>query len=393
MPFILADRVQETSTTVGTGSFALAGVVTGYQTFDAVLNTADTTFYTAAQQGGPDWEVGIGTFTAPSTLARTTILSSSNGGSIVNFAAGTKNVFIGLPASKTNVNDQPNVIEVNSASSALRITQTGTGNALVVEDSANPDATPFVVDANGRTLIGGSTPISTSLIGSAFLQMQGDGNERPQISISRFSADVDRGRLSFIKSRSATVGTNTIVQNGDVLGSVEFMGADGSSATGYPIAATISALVEGTPGTNDMPGRLVFSTTADGASSPTERMRIDSVGQVEIGSGTVGAPALSVLTDTNTGLYFPAADTIGFVEGGTEAARIDSNANLLVGTMTAVSKLTVNGDVAGTFFVNPTTVSVNYAIPTNYNAMTTGPITVNSGVVVTVPSGSTWTVI
>lgn len=101
MPFIIADRVRETSTTVGTGSIALDGAVTGYQSFDAVLDTADTTYYTIADQGGANWEVGIGTFTSPSTLARTTILSSSNGGSIVNFGAGTKDVFISLPASRT----------------------------------------------------------------------------------------------------------------------------------------------------------------------------------------------------------------------------------------------------------------------------------------------------
>jgi hypothetical protein len=158
MAFVIADRVRETSTTIGTGNFTLAGAVTGYQTFDAALDTGDTTYYTIADQSGANWEVGIGTFTSPSTLARTTILSSSNGGSVVTFGAGTKDVFISLPASKTNVEDQPNLIEVNSSSAALRITQTGAGNALVVEDSANPDATPFVVDADGNVGIGTSSP-------------------------------------------------------------------------------------------------------------------------------------------------------------------------------------------------------------------------------------------
>jgi hypothetical protein len=100
MAFILADRVRETSATTGTGSFTLLGAVTGFQSFDAVLNTADTTYYTIALQGATEWEVGIGTFTAPSTLARTTILSSSNSGSAVNFSAGTKDVFITLPAER-----------------------------------------------------------------------------------------------------------------------------------------------------------------------------------------------------------------------------------------------------------------------------------------------------
>ena len=101
MPFIIADRVRETSTTVGTGNIALGGAVTGFRTFASVMATADTTYYTIADQGGPNWEVGLGTFTAPSTLARTMIFSSSNGGSIVTFGAGTKDVFISLPAPRT----------------------------------------------------------------------------------------------------------------------------------------------------------------------------------------------------------------------------------------------------------------------------------------------------
>ena len=339
MPFIIADRVRETSTTVGTGSIALAGAVTGYQSFDAVLDTADTTFYTVADQGGPNWEVGIGTFTAPSTLARTTILSSSNGGSIVTFGSGTKDVFISLPASRTNVEDQPNIIEVNSASPALRITQTGSGNALLVEDSANPDSSPFVVDASGNVGIGTSAP-----------------GERLQVNAQDGVRLGASGAVSFVRIGSAI--------NGESTGQISYDRSTGAT----------------------------FFSQGNTGSALTERMRIDAAGQVQVGAGSVSAPALSTLSDTNTGIFFPAADTVAIVEGGTEAMRVDSSANVLINTTTAVSRLTVNGDVSGTFFVNPTTVSANYTIPTNYNAMTAGPITVNSGVTVTVPSGSVWTV-
>jgi hypothetical protein len=160
MPFIIADRVRETSTTTGTGDVTLSGAVTGYVSFDSVLDTSDTTYYTIASLDGSGWEVGIATFTAPSTLARTTVLSSSIGGSAINFGAGVKDVFISLPASKTNVEDQPNIIDVNSSSAALRITQIGSGNALLVEDSVNPDATPFVIDASGSVGIGTASPSS-----------------------------------------------------------------------------------------------------------------------------------------------------------------------------------------------------------------------------------------
>jgi hypothetical protein len=110
MAFIVADRVQETSTTTGTGSFTLDGAATGFRTFASVLSSADTTYYTIAEQGGTNWEVGLGTFTSPSTLARTTILSSTNANSAVNFAAGTKNVFITYPAGRSVIKDASSVI-------------------------------------------------------------------------------------------------------------------------------------------------------------------------------------------------------------------------------------------------------------------------------------------
>ena len=99
MALILADRVQETTTTTGTGTVTLAGAVSGYQTFAAV-GDGNSTYYTIAGQTGSEWEVGIGTYTASgTTLSRTTVLSSSNSGSLVNFSAGTKNVFVTYPAS------------------------------------------------------------------------------------------------------------------------------------------------------------------------------------------------------------------------------------------------------------------------------------------------------
>jgi hypothetical protein len=84
--------------------------------------------------------------------------------------------------------------------------------------------------------------------------------------------------IVFTRSRSATIGTNTIVQNGDEFGRIYFTGANG---TGFDYGASIQAVVDGTPGVGDMPGRLVFSTTADGASSPTERMRITKLGRIK----------------------------------------------------------------------------------------------------------------
>ena len=101
MAFVLADRVKETTTTTGTGTVTLLGASTGFQSFSAIGNT-NTTYYTIAGQTGSEWEVGVGTYTSSgTTLSRTTVLSSSNGGSLVNFSAGTKDVFVTQPSSRT----------------------------------------------------------------------------------------------------------------------------------------------------------------------------------------------------------------------------------------------------------------------------------------------------
>jgi len=102
MAFVVADRVQETTVSTGTGTINLGGVVTGFQSF-AVIGSGNTTTYTIADATGSDWEVGIGTYTSgtPATLSRDTVLSSSNSGSLVNFSAGTKNVFVTLPAERS----------------------------------------------------------------------------------------------------------------------------------------------------------------------------------------------------------------------------------------------------------------------------------------------------
>ena len=126
MALVLADRVQETTTTTGTGSVTLAGAVTGYQSF-AVIGNGNTTFYTIADQGGANWEVGIGTYsTTGPVLARTTVLASSNSGSLVSFTAGTKTVFVTYPSEKSvNLDASGNV-------SALGTVASGTWNGTSV---------------------------------------------------------------------------------------------------------------------------------------------------------------------------------------------------------------------------------------------------------------------
>lgn len=210
--------------------------------------------------------------------------------SVANLTAGRT-----VAASTVNV-------DANSASAAVRITQTGAGNSLVVEDSTSPDATPFVVDALGRVIVG-STAVSTNILDSAGVarapQVQTQGNSVATAAnaiVGWSSSAASPPAVYFARAKSGTVGTQGIVANNDVIGLLQFAGNDG---TNFVPAAAILSSVDGTPGTNDMPGRLVFSTTADGAALTTERMRISNAGFVTItGSFGRGAPVTKTASFT-----------------------------------------------------------------------------------------------
>ncbi len=102
MAHVTADRVRDTSTSTSTGDFVVSGTApTGFRTLSAVLSVSDTFYYAIQSQTDGSWEVGLGTYSSANTFARTTVLSSSNAGSAVNFSAGTKDVFLTLAATRT----------------------------------------------------------------------------------------------------------------------------------------------------------------------------------------------------------------------------------------------------------------------------------------------------
>ena len=102
MALVINDRVKETSTTTGTGTFSLAGATTGFETFVSGVGTGNTTYYSIVLDGTSEFEVGVGTVTdaTPDTLSRDTVISSSNSDSKVDFSSGSKTVFCTLPASR-----------------------------------------------------------------------------------------------------------------------------------------------------------------------------------------------------------------------------------------------------------------------------------------------------
>ena len=136
------------------------------------------------------------------------------------------------------------------------------------------------IDSSGRLLVGTSTFAQTNTY-STTQKFSAAGSAGDGIQLQGYSADQFNLAIDFSKSRGASVGTNTIVQSNDSLGNLIFNGYDGLA---YKIAARIEAFVDGTPGANDMPGRLVFSTTADGAASLTEQMRIKNNGTINFSS-------------------------------------------------------------------------------------------------------------
>jgi hypothetical protein len=164
--------------------------------------------------------------------------------------------------------------------------------------------------------------------------------------ITRFSADTGGTQIDFAKSRGATVGTNTIVQNGDILGVLRFSGANG---TGFTEAAYVAGWCDGTPGaSNDMPGRITFATTADGAGTASERMRITAGG------------FLFVNTTTNF-----SADRMCLAYDATQNGLGIRDNNDTSGTTFAVFRNSTNG-ICGSVTRVTTTNAVNYNTSSDY---------------------------
>lgn len=183
------------------------------------------------------------------------------------------------------------VISGSSSGAALRITQTGSGNAILVEDSENPDSSPFVVNQHGSLQIGFNQFLDiTGYNGFEGLQLANSGTSTggAAITMSRWSADNGSPVMTIGKSRGVGAGNREVVQNGDRLGVINFAGDDGGTGD-FLVGANIIAAVDGTPGVGDLPSRLTFATTPDGASAAVEAMRINSAGNVSIGTTSPGA--------------------------------------------------------------------------------------------------------
>ena len=183
----------------------------------------------------------------------------------------------GIAAFTNNVSIADTIFHTGDTNTAIRFPAADT---FTVETGGSERTR---VDSAGRFLIGASTARSNffnTTIGAA-LQVEGTDNNTSTVSCVINSTSTDP-ILTLARSRGSSVGSNTIVQSGDTLGRLIFQGSDGSE---FVQAASVICESDGTPGANDMPGRLMFSTTADGAVTPTERMRITSGGGIHFTNG------------------------------------------------------------------------------------------------------------
>jgi len=244
MPLVLADRVQETSNSTGTGTITLAGAVSGFNSF-SVIGNGNTTYYTIV--GGTQWEVGLGTYTSSgTTLSRDTVLSSSNSNALVDFSAGVKTVFVTYPAGKS-----------------------------------------LYYDASGNVGIGTSSPIapltvsSTSAVeaGSPCVVLQGGNNtERIAIRAVESAPGAGNGTAVFLAGAArGTVASPTATQSGDALGYYQLGGYTG---TAWGRGAWIQGIADGAWSGSNQGSHIVFSTTPNASTTIAERMRINSSGMV-----------------------------------------------------------------------------------------------------------------
>jgi hypothetical protein len=157
MAFVVKDRVKETTTTTGTGTITLAGAVSGFQAF-SVIGDGNVTYYTIA--AGSEFEVGIGTYTASgTTLSRDEVLESSNSGNLVNFSAGTKDVFVTYPAERSviavgsGVTSDTGAVYINKTVMTEDTTIEANENGLIVGPFTVSGGVSFTVTSGQRYII------------------------------------------------------------------------------------------------------------------------------------------------------------------------------------------------------------------------------------------------
>jgi hypothetical protein len=191
MALQLRDRVLETASAPGTGTVTLLGASLGYQSFNTALTSGSTTYYTIADLGGANWEVGVGTFTSPNQLVRNTVLSSSGGGSTVNFSSGTQNVFITYPSSQAIYEDASGNV------SPLGTITSGTWNASTI-GAAYGGTGQNTLTLNNVILGNGTSGVQFVAPGTALNVLTSNGTTWTSAALPAIASPDDAYFLSFM---------------------------------------------------------------------------------------------------------------------------------------------------------------------------------------------------
>lgn len=237
MALVINDRVKETSTTTGTGAFSIGNAVTGFDTFADGVGNSNTTYYCIAHQDQDEFETGLGTLNGDSsTLTRTTVISSSNSDSAVNFSSGTKDVFCTLPASKLIFEDGSNDVAFGGAVTGItNLTASGELDAATLDISGNAD-----IDG---TLETDALTIGGTSIGSIYAGLSGatfTGNIEIDVASGDPAIILDtQGADKFHIAVDDSDSDNLVIKSGGTVGSGNGLKLDSSGNLTVTADATI----------------------------------------------------------------------------------------------------------------------------------------------------------